>query len=93
MMVMMMGIQFPILVEHLTRPPGPTYRRFPERHPVGLPAPRSHLVLLACFPGCLFLIPLAHGWGVIRLQFSEHAPLISKKAPLIAQPGRDGDGV
>lgn len=93
MMMMMMRIQFTILVEHLTWPPGPSDRRFPGSRPIGLSAPWKHLVLLACFPGCLSLILVAHGWGVIQLQFSEHAPLSSKKTVLIAQPGRDRDKI
>lgn len=82
MMMVMVGIRLPILVEHLTWPPGPTHGRLARYCPVGLPAPRGRLVLLACFPGCLSLTLVAHGWGVIRLQFSEHVPLVSKKSPL-----------
>lgn len=81
MMVVVMGIQFSILVEHLAGPPGPTYRRFPGG-PVGLPAPlgnRRPLVVLACLARHLSLILVAHGWDVIGLQCSEHARLASRE--------------
>lgn len=86
--MVMMGIQFPILVEHLTWSPGPAYRRV-SSGPIGLPAPlrpRDLLVFLAAFPRCLSLILVAHGWGMIPVQFSEHAPLTAKKSQLRAQP-------
>lgn len=54
MMMMILGVRFPVLVGHLTRPPGPTHRRFPRRRPVGRR-------LLAGLPGRLPLVPVAHG--------------------------------
>ncbi len=63
--MMIVGIQFTILVEHLTWPPGPTHGRFSACRAIGLPAPWRHLVLLTCFPGRLSLILLAHDWDVI----------------------------
>lgn len=65
MMVVVMGIWFPVLVD-LTWPPGPTDRSFPGGRPVGLPAPRGPLLLLVCLPGRISLILVAHGWDLIR---------------------------
>lgn len=81
MMMVMVGIQLPILVKHLTWPPGATYGGFPRCRPVGLPAPRRQPVLLACFPRCISLIFVAHGGGVVPLRCSEHAPLGSEENP------------
>lgn len=85
----MMGIQFPIRVEQLTWPPGPTYRRFPSCRPIRLPIPLRQPVLFARFQGCGSLIVVAHGWACSH--YLEEAPLVFKKTQLTAQPERNKD--
>lgn len=62
MIVGMVRINSPILVKHLTRPPGMTDRRFPRDRSIGLPDHRGQLALLAGFSGCVSVIAAVHGW-------------------------------